>query len=212
MDEPRKIAWQDIAALSPAVPGVYAWYFAPRFSDYDLSRLEEKLQQGAGPSAVEDFLRRHLFKYLTEEPYDARIRGPLKAEYGGKLHHRQQISSELLQRLSSESGRCRELASILPRIAPLFCAPLYIGMAKESLKKRLLSHKVLIQSMYEGATPRESPAEDDRRDASFARSVHERGIPTDQLFVQVLPLENNQIAVDVENILNRLSYPVLGRN
>lgn len=208
----RRVHWQEISSLDP-VPGVYSWYFTPDFTDFDLRQLEASIGGPQSAGLIESFIQQHLLRYVREDPYEVDIRGSLKAPYSGQLHHRQTVSPDLLARLASEAGRCREIGAVLSAIVPVFCAPLYIGMAR-NLRTRLSTHKRLIMSLNEGAPAPPVSNEEDAsvRDHSFANSVFVRGIPVSQLCVYILPLENPGLAIDVENLLNRISYPVIGRN
>jgi hypothetical protein len=206
------VPWQGIRDVGTQ-SGVYSWYFTPRFADRDLKELESTLESGGGTEAVESFLQKQLFGRLREDPYHAEISGQLKAKYSGQLDHVASITPGLLERLAAEPKRCRELGEVLTQIAPYFSSPLYIGMAK-NLSSRLNTHKRLITAFHDGASPPPPTGDNDelRRDYSFAKSVYLRNLPVAQLFVQILPVMNPDLKVDVENVLNRISFPIFGRN
>jgi hypothetical protein len=86
---------------------------------------------------------------------------------------------------------------------------MYIGMS-EGLRTRLKRHKSLIEKF--GELP-DSDSEEGQRDQSFAREIRARNIPPSRLFVvaTVIP-DLPGVYVDIENILNRIHYPLLGRN
>lgn len=98
---------------------------------------------------------------------------------------------------------------------PEFASPVYIGMAI-SLKARLLGHKSLIQR-YMAAAGRnvcdEFPSPSESNDHSFAREVVRRGFSINGLAVAVRVIDAAEaVHVDAENILNRINYPLCGRN
>ena len=94
--------------------------------------------------------------------------------------------------------------------APMFASPLYMGMAGD-LRSRLATHKALIERYRRLYRQEGEPARDS--DSGFAWQVAKRRIPPDRLIVfTCTTAADNNIAVDIENILNRIYYPILGRN
>lgn len=209
-------AWQELTT-SPEEPGIYAWYYRPSLSSFDVDRLLEQLNVAqdvvTGRRLVREFLSKRLLSYFEEPPYTVRVSGALKANYEGEIAHSSTISDSLIERLHAEPQRIRELATVLPRLAPNFTAPLYVGMAS-NLRRRLTGHKRYIETLLEGARLPEGQDSERSRDHSFAEEVYNRGMRPAGLQVMTLALPEEQaaIAVDVENLLNRLNYPVLGRN
>jgi hypothetical protein len=209
---PEEIHWGAIGSVSEQ-PGVYAWYYNPRFATFDRKALEEALETDPQPSTVEAFIERHLFRYFKESPYEATIRGQLKATYVGELAETRLMSPDLARRLAEDAARRAVLWDALELMAPLFAAPLYIGMAR-NLRTRLRQHKSLIEGGLEKLHVSPQGNERITRDAGFATEVLRRRIPTERLsvFILTLPREAKETAADVENLLNRINYPVLGRN
>ena len=82
-----------------------------------------------------------------------------------------------------------------------------------NLKDRLLTHKKLIEKYRE-----ESPSPINLDDAlikekNFAMRVNNRKLAPTRLFVVTKTIKGDEKQyVDVENILNRIYYPILGRN
>jgi hypothetical protein len=212
----QKHLWLDLTSV-PASPGVYAWYYQPTITDFDLNKamsniiaLRDTDRPGA-EKAAREMLHDRLFRYFREDSYQAVVEGPLKPTYRGALEHAFEVSSGLLSRIVEKPERLRSIRDILKGSAPIFASPLYIGMSS-NLRTRLGTHKMLIEKyrltrLKEVQQPRES-------DAGFAWQVAKREISPDRLFVftYVTHSDDEDLAIDVENILNRLYYPILGRN
>ena len=212
----QKHLWSDLTS-APASPGVYAWYYQPDITDFDLNKTItdivalREIDRAGAEKVVRDTLHDRLFRYFREDPYQAIVEGPLKPTYRGALQHAFEVSSGLVARIVEHPDRLRSIRNILKGSAPIFASPLYIGMSS-NLRSRLGTHKMLIEKyrltrMKEVQQPRES-------DAGFAWQVAKREISPDRLFVftYVTQPEDETLATDVENILNRLFYPILGRN
>jgi hypothetical protein len=206
------IYWPEINSVTEQ-PGVYAWYYGPRFTKFDRGALEEQLLHAPDPKCIEVFLTKRLFRYFEETPYEAIIQGPLKATYSGDLIENRSITSALSQRLAEMADRRTALWDALESMVPFFAAPLYIGMAK-NLRTRLRTHKHLIEGGLEKLRLNTRPDVTSKRDAGFAMEVLRRQLAIERLSVYVheLPAAAADSAVDVENLLNRINYPVLGRN
>jgi len=209
-------SWHEIGDV-PAQPGVYAWYYTPEITAFDLQRITAEvttLKASAGSAtakeAVRAFLNESVFRYFREQPYSAQLRGPLKPHYQGLIEHMPTLSESLLDRIVEDPTRLATIRTVLEASAPDFASPIYIGMS-ERLRTRLGRHKALIEKYGEmldlGNT------EEEQRDQSFAREVRLRNIPPSRLFVVTTVISGPPgTYVDIENILNRIHYPLLGRN
>lgn len=215
----RKLRWSELSQ-APEGAGVYAWYYEPEITDFDLgvalSAIDQRLGVGDRPGAeaiVEALLNDNILSYFRQDPYEVMLSGPLKPRHLGRAAHEQKVSSGLVERVVDDPKRLRHLRDVLAASAPHFASPIYIGMS-DGLRSRLARHRALIERFR---------AEDVRRDvlddpsqpeeAGFARRVVRRRIPPDRLFVMVLETSAVEgLHVDAENILNRIYYPILGRN
>ena len=148
-DSIRKHLWEDIAN-APELPGIYAWYYSPEITDYDLEETISELKSchDDGRPGAEDIVRSTLdsrvFRHFREGPYKVLIDGPLKPTYAGDLEHSFQVSSGLVQRIVEDPDRLRTIRKVLDMSAPMFASPLYMGMAGD-LRSRLSVHKSLIE-------------------------------------------------------------------
>lgn len=213
-DDGKALSWAEID-LAPEGPGVYAWYSRLIISKADIEQVIKsvnaaKASGGTDPKEiVETALDRFVFSPYREAPYEVQLRGQLKPKYSGQVLHEPTKSSSLVGRLIDQPERIREVASILRSAAPWFTAPLYIGMAI-NLRARLKQHRNKIvelrdqQAGYSG---------EDMLEAGFAKQVVARKFDPTNLFVHYAEVdvdtgEHN----DLENILNRINYPIFGRN
>lgn len=219
MNNIRKLSWSELGQ-APVGPGVYAWYYEPQITQYDLNQavgaVGDRMAAGdrAGAEAVINRLfNDNVLKYFHQNPYDVTLSGPLKPRYTGTVEHDQRISPGLVQRILDDPTRLTGLRDFLIGSAPYFASPIYIGMS-DSLRTRLSTHRSLIEK-YRDQELRRGLTDDTtvNEDAGFARRVVTRRIPPDNLFVMVLETSSvNGLHIDLENLLNRIYYPILGRN
>ena len=215
--------WTEISSV-PQKPGVYAWYYLPEITDFDLQQTIDQIKvyrdKGnvkAALETVEIFLESSLFRYFQEEPYQAVLRGSLKPKYEGCLEHKPELSGKLVERVVEEPERLITIKQVLEKSAPDFASPMYIGMS-DNLGGRLKRHKKLIekyssQFFSQSSLQQIDTQETENRDESFAMRICSRSIPPTRLFVTINILEDvGKRYVDIENILNRIHYPLLGRN
>lgn len=217
MTDSTKFRFHEIEQI-PERPGVYAWYYNHEISDLDIKSCQEKLKNSSEDEKLEivsEFLKKNIFDYYTEQPYQASIAGELKAKYEGKIFHTPQISQSLIKRISEEPDRLCKLKSILQKCVPNFSSPLYIGVAK-NLRKRLLNHKEKILKLANtepDSLNSEDEDEDNRIAHSFALEVcRDRKFQQSNLYVYVIECSlDDKIRYDIENLLNRINYPLCGR-
>lgn len=221
----ERIPWRSIVpqnlekTLGSNVSGVYAWHYNLRFSKYDLSKFVEHVrssefqeeQTDNKRSYVENFLNDKLLSLFKYPDYRAKISGPLLPKYSGTLNHRIEITKSLVDRLIENPDSIKDISQALSNLSPEFSSPLYIGMAS-NIAKRLLQHKEMMVGMlgndaYQGV-PDITPEE-----RNFAERINQRGFVHDNLFVCVETVSvDGMLHNSVENIMNRINYPVLGRN
>ncbi len=208
-------SWQDIHEV-PDSPGVYAWYYRHQLGTWDINQisaqvteLNQKGQTDQAERVVRTFLETKLFRPFMEMPYKAVIRGALKPTYRGDLAHDLPISGDVVRRISEDPGRLFFIKQVLENAVPRFSSPIYIGMS-DRLRRRLLKHKHLINSYLEdGLYTPIGPTE--VADQSFAKQVVRRGFDVTRLAVTVQPIEATANEhLDVENILNRINFPLCG--
>jgi hypothetical protein len=217
-DTITQLPWNRIHDAAPR-PGIYSWYYEPYIGDYDVDktisdvlqlRNQNDLVGAAG--LLRSFLQQNLFSYFRQDAYQVELKGPLKPRHVGVADHDQDVSASVIERLLEDPERLRPLRDVLKQSTPYFASPLYVGMS-DCLRTRLLRHKHLIhhfRSQSGPANPENSPADEE---AGFAQRVAHRRIPPDRLFVVTCEIPSvGSLNVDAENLLNRMFYPILGRN
>jgi hypothetical protein len=221
---PEQLSFHELEQAPPR-PGVYSWYHRLELSDHDIAVCIETVKTGTASDRamiVRDFFETHVFNYYREAPYDVRVTAPLKPTYEGSLKHMREMSESLIERIVERPERLKSIKPLLSASVPTFASPIYIGVAA-NLRKRLLTHKAFIQRysesrVHEALEAEPSPDEDEQEDArvahSFAAEVClQRGFASYNLFVWVLECSvDSDVRIDVENILNRINYPLCGRN
>ena len=217
----EKFAWTEIGSI-PNKSGVYAWYYAPEITDYDLESTIKILRDSVHEMSfsekrkiVVDLLESAVFQYFAEEPYLAELRGALKPSYKGTLKHEPSLSEALISRILDNPDRLHTIKKVLERSAPNFGSPLYLGMSG-NLNERLKTHKFLINKyrteMFQASNGHHTENHQ-MRDKSFAAAVASRNLAPSRLFVLVEVIDGEgDLYVDVENILNRIHFPLFGRN
>lgn len=208
------LTWSEID-LAPETPGIYAWYSRLVVSKADIDVIVKRINEvkqtddAEARAQVEDALDRFIFSPYRETPYQVALRGQLKPKFSGEVIHEPSRSESLVSRLAANPERFRAISEILKTAAPWFTAPLYIGMAI-NLRSRLKQHRNKIVELRE---LQGHGAIDDAAEAGFANQVVARNFDPTNLFVHIAEVnvdtgEHN----DLENILNRINYPIFGRN
>lgn len=210
----NSIAWSEID-LAPESPGVYAWYSKLVISKADIDAIVRRINEAKvigetnARAEVEEALNRFVFNPYRENPYQVTLRGQLKPKYSGQIEHEPARSESLIDRLVETPERFFAISEILKTAAPWFTSPLYIGMAI-NLRGRLRQHKNKIVELRDLHGQQDF---DNTADAGFASQVVARNFDPTNLFVQITEVNvDSSEHNDLENILNRINYPIFGRN
>lgn len=210
------LTWHEIET-APEGPGVYAWYSRLVISKADIENVIKRVNEARSKSdydarrEVEEALDRFIYSPYREMPYTVALRGQLKPRYSGEVSHEPAKSDSLIERLAKEPERFRVIADILKTAAPWFTAPLYIGMA-DNLRVRLKQHKTKIVELRDHQS---ASAPGDQVEAGFANQIVARRFDPTNLFVHISEVNvsaGDREQNDIENILNRINYPIFGRN
>lgn len=193
--------------------GIYAWYYGLSVGDYDINQLINNLHSSEDDRMkndfVQSFLEKNFFNFFKEDNYVANLSGKLMPSFKGELIHLDQCSSGLVDKILAEPEVLWDLKDIIQNISIEFSSPIYIGMS-DNLQKRINNHKKLIEKFK---TERVSSNLFEDRDENFAARVISRGMIETNLFVSINYITSkNNIHNMMENLLNRVSYPILGRN
>lgn len=180
-------------------------------------KLEDQLKDAR--ESVSSFLQKHVFSYFDETPYHAELRGPLKPHYTGELEHQPSISKALVNRIIHNPDMLYYIDRVLKDSTPYLSSPIYIGISS-NVRQRVMSHQTMIQNDvdfpnrdYNNADISHSQKD---RDQSFAAEVCRRNMDPTNLYVAIELVEefveSDKAPIEAENLLNRINYPVLGRN
>lgn len=216
-----KIEWSSInySSLSKIIrddsAGVYAWYYKINLSTFDSKRLVEDVNNierlEDRKVVVKDFLERKLFNFFRYPEFSAKISGALIPTFTGSLEHNLEMTESLVDRIANDPDTILSVREALKEMAPEFSSPLYVGMAS-NLKRRLIQHKNLMLNIKDR---KGKSFEDDvqKNDKNFAERVVSRGFVLNDMFVCVSEMSaDDGLHNIIENIINRVNYPILGRN
>lgn len=192
--------------------GIYAWYYKVSLGTRDIIVLTESLKDKSfqeQSDLVRDFLDRHFYQYFKESDYSAVICGKLMPTFEGSLSHVNQGSESLVESIVKNPSSLLEIQRFITEISVDFSSPIYIGMA-DNLKSRLSVHKSLIDKFKSESFFNQSF---ECRDENFAARIVARKMLTKNLYVAVHYVDSDsKIHGMLENLMNRINYPVLGRN
>lgn len=219
----KSFRFNEIAG-APDEPGLYSWYYRVELADKDITDCIAGVKSAASQvdreSVVRAFLEDRLFRCYREVPYSVTLSGKLKPRYQGKIDHAPDMSNSLIARLAQNPETLHDVKQALKLAVPQFASPIYIGVA-ERLRKRLLQHVSLIgyylnlqASALDLDPTAGATSEEDASDHKFAYEVSMvRGFRASNLIVNTLQLPvHDTVRYDLENILNRINYPLCGRN
>lgn len=208
----------------PQGAGVYAWYYRLQLATRDIEILVENLNALSTAEQrierIREFLGQRLFRAFREAPYSVSLEGQMKPAYKGEVFNQSAISESLLLRLAEDPNRLIKLRSLLFDSVPQFASPIYIGVAK-SLINRLNRHKSLIEKYCNAAATEildtSDIAEGDEeaeRDHTFAHEVAavRKFNPSNLIVCTMLVEVDEHVRYDLENVLNRINFPLCGRN
>lgn len=207
--------WHEIDKI-PQRPGIYSWYLKLHISKADIEDVMKKVimikdeSHDEARKIIEGFIFKFILNPYKEEPYEVLIKGKLKPRYNGLVYNDQnEISETLVLKILENPDVLYSLVNIISDVSPYFNSPLYIGMAAD-LRKRLKQHKSNIIKLKENGA---EISFDLKNDAGFARQVVSRNMNYANLFVHVAYCDTDNLDPSIlENILNRINYPIFGRN
>jgi len=206
--------WEEVARI-PKRSGLYAWYYAPLISQIDIDGLQEKIRESVDDKqrhdAVRKFLEDRVFASFLDSAFSARISGSLKPQYSGVLEHEVNVSTALIERIVDDPNRLSAIGRLFDSEFALLASPLYIGMAK-NLNVRVAQHRGLVLRRRESNFDWLAENDEEVADRSFAESVVSRSLVPYRLSVAVMLFESADAILDLENVLNRIFFPILGRN
>lgn len=196
--------------------GVYAWYYKLEISRYDIdtliSSIEAEADQKIIRTMVGKFLNSFVYDYFRLSSYDIALTGQLQPSFVGTVIHDTTKSESLITRIINEPSLLYSVAEVIPTLFPVFSSPLYIGMST-NIGARLTQHRRLMESLTDNSYHFEDFKDIVPDEKSFAERVVNRGFLISNLFVCVQPTSgSDRLHATIENIMNRICYPIMGKN
>lgn len=204
--------WSEISDVPPS-PGVYAWYYEIKISRKDINGLKDDIEEAKNSGTVEpikvvkDFLEEKIFNFFEEGSYDVDVYGRLKPSYKGEITNKSDASKSLSKRILENPNRLNKVKKHINGLAPKFSSPIYIGKSN-NLRRRLSTHKEMIRNFKRGEDANRSKP---LRDKNFAQRVVENSMQPSFMHIETKVIKDGNVEVDIENILNRISFPIFGR-
>lgn len=199
--------WKDLDS-APEVPGLYAWYYRPLITTKDVQKLIEEISKNEDSEkkrVAKKFLKEKVFSPFQELPYEVKVSGQLKPEFIGQITHKMTISSDIIEKFVSHPEDAWGLKTLFESEIQALASPLYVGMAKKSLRERLKQHRKKIGDLRGNNQP-------EVKAVDFATTVVARGMRPTHLSVYVREFNDVKKISNLENVINRIFFPIIGRN
>ena len=203
----------------PELPGIYCWRYRPRIEKAHVLKLKEQLEQendlAKRSLILYESINKQLFEPFKRPEYDANLSGPLMPSYKGKVSHEVIDFSGKLEHLSDDPSHFELFIKYVNDLYDMVSAPIYIGVTEQqTLRSRIMNHVKAITRYKENGRFSDSSDEESK---NLASRIVERGINPSFLWISCLPIQNSgndckMRLADLEFVLNRTIYPILGRN
>lgn len=211
---------EDLPAGVPARPGIYAWYGRVVVPDPDRARA-------SNPGGLESLFREQIFARYQRQPYDVTLSAALEPRFHGRVLHSPESPSPGDESPAAAARAADTVFGFLARsFAPAFSAPIYVGKAvKQPLSSRIAQHLAglndylgrsteFLETQRRALLHDEAGTDEEAIDAhSFAiEAAVRRFAPARLLLVTYAPptIDAEDISM-LENIVNRVNYPICGR-
>ena len=228
----------NVKTNAPDKPGIYAWYYLPRFEDAEADELIEMIDNQTVVEHKKDVLRKwivnhYLSKYWLFLDSDGRLEQPLRVsvkeswmnispsiEIKHEATRIPNLSDSLVNRLTSNPQLLREFIEELSNSNTLpFLSPIYIGMAEKggsTIQSRLISHiaKLDEKSGLDPATISKRYNATDKTE-EFSTRAAIAGISSSDLWFATFQTNvsgEDNMPASLENMFNRITVPSLGSN
>ncbi|MCS4149275.1 hypothetical protein [Salinibacter ruber] len=209
MPSKKNTKWNDIET-SCKDPGIYAWYLINSI--------------GSADRDVPDGWSRLVEKYISdhERPgMGVNAKATLGLEFNGEINH-VTIDEDKGKSWSPNTESIDIVTDLLNLSVPNLAAPLYIGVAPNGIRGRLMDHKRDIKryrregiEKIANIRDRDPEREEDR---IFASRVVSRNIDVNKLWIEYITIGRESYEGDLEEglktaefILNRIFFPILGK-
>lgn len=196
---------------TPELPGIYAWYFRPRvFGDHEAKTLGKLITD---PSYVKtEIALRYGLIWSVNSGVDVECGSQQKRKPAHEM-----VSDTVINGDDSIKSFIQNL------MVPYFTKPLYIGTARENLRKRIKKHYDTLTQYWDSSTsvsrylarnPNATVEEVlDELELGHSFAIHARikGLSPRDLTVCVCPLNNGGELKTLERILQLLADPICGK-
>jgi hypothetical protein len=189
--------------------GIYCWHYRPVVSKLDIQHLFESIatlpsDQRTGFLRTSPTFTRHFVDPFRLQPSEIRIYGKLLPTYAGTVSHILAFGEKNFEHAVQSLEELTLFFELATKFIHVASSPLYIGIAKDrSLRVRIKEH---IRDMSNAQnrlclTP-----------SCFGERAIERNLDRKNLWVSYLPVDPScsSLLNDVEYILNRSFFPILG--
>jgi hypothetical protein len=211
---------EDLPAGVPIRAGIYAWYGRVVVS-------EPVRAQASNASTLDALFREHVFGRYQRQPYDVTLSAALEPRFRGRVLHQLDLPSTSDWSGKTTARIADTVFTFLARsFAPAFSAPIYVGKAvKQPLSMRVAQHlsslreymgrsTEFLENQRRALISGELETDNEEIDAhSFAiEAAMRRFAPERLLLVTYAPptIEADDVSF-LENIVNRINYPICGR-
>ncbi len=223
----------DEAEQAPERPGIYVWYgrLSVGPGDWDERRNSSSdVAQNQLLKALRDHSVKHSQQPLRVDAlasFTTRWLGDLEAVIPDKWNTNTEGAwipkgdSDVARSTSSNIGR-QQLLNMLDSAFPLFCSPLYIGLAiDQTLRTRLKQHRFHLRKHWDNVSKDPDYPSRLTNPAKFADRAIKVGFSPADLFFFTLHVEDDsetasgirheELLRSAEWLLNRWANPILGR-
>lgn len=218
---------------APDTPGLYVWYgrLSVGPADWDESITESNAD---AKSQLLKALRAHTIKH-RQQPLQLNATANFTTRWTGDLPPAlpdnwnddgtgtwASDGENLLAKITSTNETRKKLLTLLDSSFPLFCSPLYIGLAiEQSLRSRLGRHRSQLLRHWENLNRNPDYTIRITHPANFADRAIKLGFSPEDLYCYTIHLggaeesenlnENANLLRSAEWLLNRWANPILGR-
>jgi hypothetical protein len=217
---------------APNFAGLYVWYGRLSVGAADWDERETGSNSIAQKQLLEA-MREHTLKYRQQPVHldastnfsthwSGELQPAMPASWNNETDGAWSVNADhfITHGTSLNTGR-EELLSLIDNALPIFCSPLYIGLAiDQTLRSRLNQHRNKLRRHWEGVT--KDPDYQLRiKPENFAERAIKLGFSPRDLYFYTLHIETEidettnlrqkELLLSAEWLLNRWANPILGR-
>lgn len=210
--------WQEVRCSEyrelPDSYGIYCWRYRPRLTIIDIEKIwsdvareQDPLQK---PAILYTLLEQRFLNPFRHPGYTVTLTGPLLPKYSGIAEQRLPFSKAMFTNAVADESSLKQFLEMVNLAFDMSTVPFYIGVARDqTLRSRISRHIQALTRAKQGAYLDQSEF-----DSNLAERIASRQIPLRDLYISFLsvPESCKDFLIDLEYILNRTHFPILGRN